>query len=364
MKRIGHLYEQAFTPENLLAAYHDAARHKRGKRACFEFSRRLGSNLDELHLRLHDGTYRPKPYHTFMVYEPKPRKISAPAFSDLVVQHAIYRVIYPIFNRTFIDQSFACRPGFGTHAAADYAQTALRACPQDSYTLKLDVRKFFYRIDRGILRAQIERKIKDSRFVDVVMLFAEHGDPAGIPIGNLLSQLFALIYLTPLDEFIKRRLGVSRYCRYVDDFVLFGLSRQEALDHKACIEAFLHSELNLQLSKWTLAPVGRGVNFVGYRTWRTKRFIRKHSLHRFTRAARAGRLDSVVSILGHARRTWSLRYLTNQLKEHHHALHHQLPQIYRRDRRQGTAPTHQSSIQRSFGAGVGDDQWGDIRQPA
>ena len=157
MKRIGFLFERTFTREALLVAFQTAARHKHGKRACFEFEKSLATNLDALHQELNDGTYRPRPYFSFMVYEPKPRTIFAPAFRDLVVQHAIYSVVGPIFERSFIDQSFACRLGYGTHKAADYAQEALRACPRDSYTLKLDIRRFFYRIDRGILRMLIER---------------------------------------------------------------------------------------------------------------------------------------------------------------------------------------------------------------
>lgn len=223
MKRIGFLFERTFTREALLVAFQTAARHKHGKRACFEFEKSLATNLDALHQELNDGTYRPRPYFSFMVYEPKPRTIFAPAFRDLVVQHAIYSVVGPIFERSFIDQSFACRLGYGTHKAADYAQEALRACPRDSYTLKLDIRRFFYRIDRGILRMLIERKIKDRRFVDLMMLFADHGEPVGIPIGNLLSQLYALIFLNPVDHFVKRTLRVRRYCRYVDDSILFGL---------------------------------------------------------------------------------------------------------------------------------------------
>ena len=230
MKRVGFLYERSFTPEALLAAYHAAARHKHGKRACFNFEKHLASNLDALRRELADGTYKPRPYYSFMVYEPKPRRIYAPAFRDLVVQHAIYAVAGPIFELGFIDQSFACRKGKGTHAAADYAQAALQASPYDSYTLKMDIRKFFYRIDRNNLRMMIERKIKDSRFVDVMMLFADHGEPVGIPIGNLLSQIYALIYMNSVDHFIKRELKAARYCRYVDDFVIFGISKEIALE--------------------------------------------------------------------------------------------------------------------------------------
>jgi len=329
MKRHGHLYERAFTPLALYRAYLDARRGKRATRACFNFERTLASNLSALHDELSEGTYTIKPYYSFMVYEPKPRRIFAPAFRDTVVQHAIYRLVYPLFDKTFIDQSFACRKGKGTHKAADYAQEALQACPRDSCAIKLDIRKFFYRIDRVVLRGQLERVIKDRRFVDLMMTFAEYGEPVGIPIGNLLSQVYALIYLNPLDHFIKRELKVDFYCRYVDDFVLFGLSRQQCVDYKDQIEHFIASRLNLEFSKHTIAPVSRGINFVGYRTWAGKRFIRKHSLYNFTKAAKKSKLDSVISILGHAKNTHTLRSLINNLRSNHYAVYLQLPEIYR-----------------------------------
>lgn len=329
MKRYGNLFEKAFTYEALYAAYLMASRHKHGKRACFVFEKRLAHNLDKLHRSLHDGTYKPQPYYTFMVYEPKPRQIYAPSFSDLVVQHAIYAVIYPIFNASFIDHSFACREGMGTHKAADYAQASLQSAPPGSMTIKLDIRKFFYRICRGILRKLIERKIKDQRFVDLMMVFAEYGGEVGIPIGNLLSQIYALIFLNPLDHLVKRVLKVKRYCRYVDDFILFGISKAECLEFKRVIVAFLKTELRLELSKYTIAPVRRGVNFVGFRTWATARFIRKHSLYKFKAAAKKNKLESIISILGHARRTHSLGHLLNLLKEKYHGLYRQLPKTYR-----------------------------------
>ena len=309
MKRMGQLYDAAFTLDALYDAYLAARRRKRAGRACHEFERCLGSNLQALERELREGTYAPRPYYSFVVREPKPRTIHAPAFRDLVVQHAIYHAVGPIFERAFIDQSFACRVGLGTHAAADYAQEALRTCPPGSYTLKLDIRKFFYRIDRGILRGLIERKIKDARFVELMMRFADHGEPVvGIPIGNLLSQLYALIYLNPLDHFIKRDLKIRRYCRYVDDFVLFGLTRESALECRSRIVAFL-AGLKLELSKSTIAKVTHGVNFVGYRTWAGKRFVRRRALYNLRHAAARGRRESVVSLLGHARRSHSLRHM-------------------------------------------------------
>jgi len=329
MKRYGHLFEQAFTRENLYEAYLDASHNKHKKRSCFNFERRLAYNLDRLYNAIHDGTYRPQPYYTFTVYEPKARKIYAPSFADLVVQHAIYRIIYPIFNAGFIDQSFACRKGLGTHKAADYAQQALRESPAGSFSIKLDIRKFFYRIDRAVLRKQIERKIKDARFVDVMMIFAEYGEPVGIPIGNLLSQTYALIYLNPLDHFAKRVLKAIRYCRYVDDFIVFGVSRARCLEILDQVKTFI-AGLGLELSKYTIAPVRRGINFVGYRSWASRRFIRKHSLYKFRNAVKKDKLESAVSILGHARRTHSFIHLLKTAYERNQPLYQRLPVHFRR----------------------------------
>lgn len=303
MKTHKNLMAQVLAPDNMTAAWKAARQGKTRTRPVLAFDLKAGAMLKRLSEQIKAGTYQPRTYRRFMVFEPKPREICAPWFGDVVVQHAIYRVIMPLFERRFIDQSYACRPGKGTHAAADYAQAALRASQPDSYTLKLDLRKFFYRIDRAILECQIRRIIGDEMLIRLMMSFATLQEPLGIPIGNLLSQLYALIYLNPLDHFIKRQLKATLYCRYVDDFILFDLTREQAVAQKASIEAFITTKLGMTYSKWTIAKTSRGVNFVGYRTWRTRRFIRKHSIIKFNRAIRRQHWAVAVSILGHARRT-------------------------------------------------------------
>lgn len=320
MKCHGNLYETTFTQEALFAAYVDARKNKRATHSCYQFEKRLGSNLAALHTELTGGSYTIMPYNTFQVFEPKQRTIHAPAFRDRVVQHAIYRVIQPIFDSSFIEQSFACRPGKGTHAAADYVQHEMQQVPRDSYILQLDIRKFYYQIDREILRRLIERKIKDARLVSLMMCFALHDSPTGVPIGNLLSQLYALIYLNPLDHFIKRELGIRRYARYVDDFVLIGLCRQDALRLRDTIAGYLATNLRLELSRSSIHRISHGLNFVGYRTWASRRFVRKHALYTFHKSVKNNYLDSIVSSLGHARKTASFRAMCRYLQEYRHDL--------------------------------------------
>lgn len=314
MKRIGNLFETVFSKENIYQAYLDARKGKRKKRGCFEFEASLSANLSYIHESIHNGTYKPAPYFKFIVFEPKERVIYAPSFLDIVVQHAIYRIVYPIFNRSFIDTSFACRKGMGTHKASDCTQNYMRSCSGDQYYLKCDVRKFFYSIDRLILAKLIRRKIKDERLIAVMMQFSEMDTEKGIPIGNLLSQIYALIYLNPLDHFIKRRLQAKRYVRYVDDIVLIGISRPEAMSFKQEIEAFLDTVLNLAFSKTSVQKIKRGINFVGYRTWKSKRFVRKYSLYKFTKCLKQNKTGAAVSLLGHAKHTDSICFMYSQIR--------------------------------------------------
>ncbi len=352
MKRTGNLCAEAFSVAALYQGYYDARKGKRTSRACYLFERRLSAQIDDLHQRLVDGTYEPRPYNTFQIFEPKPRVISAPAFRDRVVQHAIYNQVREIFDRSFIDQSFACRIGKGTHAASDYVQAALQQVPRDSYVLQLDIRRYYYRLDRQILRKLLERKIKDQRLVDVMMMFAQTDDRLGVPIGNLLSQLYGLIYLNHLDHFVKRELKVRHYARYVDDFVLIGLSREQAFDYHQRIVDFLRDELHLELSHSSIHRVSRGINFVGFRTWASKRFVRKRALYTFRRAAKRERLESVVSSLGHAGKTASRRYMLNHLQENHHALYRRLPESLRR--LHGLQPQRPRGLDRAVHPGWGD----------
>jgi retron-type reverse transcriptase len=319
MKRVNDLYDICCRDDNLYQAYLTARKGKRSKRNCFAFERNLGTNLLQLGAELRSGAYRPQPYFSFIIHEAKPRLIQAPAFRDTVAQHAFYRHIYPLFDRRFIATSFACRVGKGTHACADYVQTAMRQSARDSYTLHLDVRRFFYSINRDLLRGLLARVIKDERLLAAMMQYADQEEPLGIPIGNLLSQLFALVYLNPVDHFVKRELRIQHYARYVDDLVLIGLTRQDAEDAQTAVAEYLSTRLELTLSKSRLAPIHHGLNFVGYRTWASRRFVRRRSLHLFGRRLRRARtanrhdLDSLNSLMGHARHTSTHRHYCRRI---------------------------------------------------
>jgi len=329
-KRHGNLFDDCFSIECLYDAYERARRRKRKTFSVMRFERNLGANLYDLYNEIHSGEYEIRPYRRFVVREPKIRHISAPAFRDVVVQHAIYKVIYPIFDRCFIHDNYGCRIGKGTHKASDRAQQYMREVHPNSYALQLDIRKFYYSIDRSILRKIIERKIKDKRLVDLMMQFADDGEnPIGVPPGNLLSQLYPLIYLNELDHFVKRQLKVKRYVRYVDDMIIWCDNRKQAVEIRDQIITFLKEKLSLSLSRWTIAPVKRGVNFVGFRTWRKRRFVRKHSLFRFSRSLKSGDIQSLNSILGNALHTSSYSHMCRRVINERPDIIHQLASLRR-----------------------------------
>lgn len=328
MKRAGNLFPAICSQTALFAAFERASQRKRSHRAQFEFARNLGANLDALERELTSGTYQPHPCNSFWVTDgPKPRLIEAPAFRDLVVQHAAYAVLAPILERRYIDTSFACRVGKGTHAAADWLQAAIRRAPRTSWVLHVDVRKFFYSIDRATLLALLARAVKCRRTLGLLAQFAWREAPTGVPIGNLMSQTFANVYLNSLDQFCKRTLKAADYGRYMDDSIMLAPGRAAGLEWLERISSHL-ALLGLGISHHSLQPIQRGANFVGFRTWASARFVRPHVISALRSDARRGRLPGVISRLGHARRSNSFRPLMTHLETRHHDLYFQLPKTF------------------------------------
>jgi retron-type reverse transcriptase len=115
------MYQKLCSWDNLFLAWRKAAKGKRGKAPAARFEFRLEDNLIALQEELRTQTYRPGAYHSFYIHEPKRRLISAAPFRDRVVHHALCNVIEPVFERSFIADSYANRVGKGTHRALDRA---------------------------------------------------------------------------------------------------------------------------------------------------------------------------------------------------------------------------------------------------
>ncbi len=332
MKRLGGIWSQLVSFENLLRAYRKARLGKRGSIAVAEFGLNLERELLMLQRELQDGTYRPGGYRLFTIYERKPRIIAAAPFRDRVVHHAVMNCIEPPLDRTFIGDSYACRRGKGVHAAVDRYQAWAQTY---RYSLKMDVRQYFPSIDHDLLKGKLRRRIKDPCTLELLDRIIE-GSPrgnrepcyfsgddlftplerrAGIPIGNLTSQFFANLYLDDLDHYIKQLLSVRPYLRYVDDMVVLGNDKGHLADIRAAVRDWLEADrLRLHPNKAHITRVADGLNLLGYFVYPQRRRLRNDNGHRFARklrgmaqAYRAGRLEwqkvvpSIQSWIGHAK---------------------------------------------------------------
>jgi RNA-directed DNA polymerase len=322
--------------ENLLAAAREALRGKRSRPPGAAFFADLEHEVAALHRELRTGSYRHGPYRYFEIREPKPRQVAAARFRDRVVHHAIVRVIEPLFEPRFIEDSYACRKRRGTHAAMRRAAAFAR---RHAYALECDVSRYFASIDHEILLAQVARVVADPRLLALLRQIVEsHADGEeaewtgpglfdlrvrlrGLPIGNLTSQFLANVYLNPLDHFVKHELRVRGYLRYLDDFLLFGDDRAELRALGRAVKVKL-AELRLRMhpDKYRLRPTRLGVDFVGFVVFADGRVrVRRASVRRFERRYRRRRWEverhgadaealtaSVRSWVAHARHAKSL----------------------------------------------------------
>ncbi|MEN0005607.1 MAG: RNA-directed DNA polymerase [Bacteroidota bacterium] len=304
MKTFGDLFPAIAGFENLVLAAKQAAKNKKWTEEMAAFHMRLEENLLQLQIRLLNKTYQPGQYRTFMVYDPKPRMISAAPYRDRVVHHALCHVIEPIFERTFIYDSYANRIGKGTHKAILRYQRYARRFP---YVLKCDIRKFFPSIDHELLRQALRWKIccPDTLWlIDVIIegsneqgappewfpgddLFSPFLRRRGLPIGNLTSQFWGNVYLNRFDHFIKEKLGVSGYLRYVDDFVLFGTDKAQLWAWKQDCTRYLENvRLRIHPDKTQVYRVADGVPFLGFTIYPNGRRVQKAKLKRHRRHLR------------------------------------------------------------------------------
>lgn len=281
VKKHRNLIDQIVTIDNLRLAYEKTSRGKKMSWGYLEFKEYAEANLLRVQQELSDNAYKIGSYREFTIYEPKPRQISALDFKDRLVQHAVCNVVAPIFEKTLMPQTFACRVGMGTHAGVRYVQAKLRQ-EKPLFFLKTDYSKFFPSIDRPVLHTMIERKIDCAKTLNILREII----PAvgkGIPIGSLTSQLFANVYGNAADRFIHFDLGERTWARYMDDIVILGNDKDKLMDTFLRLNDYSMSELKLKIGKWQLSPAKQGVNFLGYRIWPTHKLLRKDSVLRAKR---------------------------------------------------------------------------------
>jgi hypothetical protein len=300
MKRVGHLLESIADPENLRCALHEASKGKRAKADIIAYQEQAESQLAQLRDGLISETVDLGGYRQFKVYEPKERVITVAPFGQRVLHHAIMRVCEPVFDRRLIHHTYACRKDKGRIAALDAAGRFGRT---QSYYLKLDIRKYFDSIDHVILKTHLRRLFKDAALLalldGVIDSFCVIPGK-GLPIGNLTSQHFANLYLSPLDRLISggaKKMDL-KYIRYMDDMVVWGNDRHELRELRGQIRSFLGETLRLELKQDRIGPVAQGVPFLGCRVYGGYRTLSPRSRRRFQHKIRVldrllheGRID-------------------------------------------------------------------------
>ena len=306
MKSYRNLYPQVWEYENLYRAYRRARKGKRSKVSVADFEQVQDDELFAIQNELRECTYQPGVYHNFLIHDPKKRLISAAPFRDRVVHHALCNVIEPIFERSFIYDSYANRVGRGTHRAIDRCQQYAR---RYRYFLQCDIKQFFPAIDHSVLRGLLANKLRDEHVLWLIdriltsgvgvlneqydMVYFPGDDllstarPRGLPIGNLTSQFWANVMLNPLDHFIKRELKCPAYVRFVDDFLLFADHKSALWEWRnAVVEKLGQLRLTLHENRGQVFPSSTGIPFLGFRVYPDYRLLKRRKVVQFRRKLR------------------------------------------------------------------------------
>ncbi len=272
-------YPELISSANLFQAWDEFRKGKRKKFDVQIFERNLEDNLFNLSESLKNKTYKHGNYQSFFVHDPKKRHIHKAEVKDRVVHHLLYNFLYPLFNSTFIHDSYSCRLEKGTHKAVlrleKFTRIVSKNYTKPCWALKLDIKKFFASINHEILKELLRKKIKDE---DILWLLGEVIDSfalgskaspceaRGIPLGNLTSQVFANIYMSELDQFIKHKLKINYYLRYADDFLILSTSKNDFNRLIKLIAQFLADKLKLELhpKKIIFRNLNWGIDFLGY----------------------------------------------------------------------------------------------------
>ncbi len=292
LRGVNSIFDHVISIENILDAWQEFRRGKMKKIDVQEFHFNLEDNIFGLHERLKNKTWRPDKYTSFYIRDPKLRHIHKATVRDRVFNQALFRILYPVFDKDFIFDSFSCRKEKGVHKGVLRLEKFLRGITgnyrSSTFALKCDVRKFFDNISHQILFGFIKEKVRDENVLEIIKLILnsfETGHEKGLPLGNVTSQLFANVYLNRLDQFVKHNLKIKYYVRYCDDFIVLDKNKDFLIDLVPKIGKFLREELHLELHprKVEIRKNTWGIDFLGYNVLPHYRVIRTKTRKRIMR---------------------------------------------------------------------------------
>ncbi len=307
-------FNNIISVQNLLEAWADFLKGKGKKNDVQDFNLHLMDNILALHHDLANRTYQHGGYESFYVTDPKRRHIHKASVRDRLLHHAVYRILYPFFDTTFISDSFSCRDDKGTHKAINRFRTLARSVSEHNtrtcWVLKCDIRKFFASIDQKILLSILKEHIPDKDIVRLLeniidSFHTEFKPDVGLPLGNLTSQLFANVYMNRFDQWVKHKLKAKNYVRYADDFVFLSHDKGWLESVVPRVQEFLQTNLKLSLhpNKLFLSSIGSGVDFLGWVNFPDHRILRvttrSRMFARINMHPTKETLQSYLGLLGH-----------------------------------------------------------------
>ncbi|HCP08617.1 MAG TPA: hypothetical protein DIT25_02350 [Candidatus Moranbacteria bacterium] len=319
--QLNHKFEDIICLENLLEAWKEFVKGKRNKRDVQAFQMRLMDNIFSLYNDLFHHTYKHGGYQAFKVNDPKTRDIHKATVRDRLLHHAIYKKLYPFFDKIFISDSFSCRLKKGTHKAISrfrkFAYIVSKNNTETCWILKCDIKKFFANIDHAILFDMLKEYISDENVLwlldEIIGSFnTKSKTGVGLPLGNLTSQLLVNIYMNKFDQFMKHKLKTKYYIRYADDFVIFLEDKKHLENQILIIQEFLRKELKLELhpDKVFIKTLNSGVDFLGWVNFYNHRVLRtsskKRMLKRIQENPTSETLNSYLGMLKHGN-AWEIK---------------------------------------------------------
>lgn len=302
-RKYKRLFDQIVSKDNFQDAYLKTRKGKRKSLSYLEFKEYAQLNLEELRQEVADGAYVRADFRNFYIFDPKLRLISGLPFRDRIVQHALNNVIEPIYERTFLPYTFACRPNKGTHAGVKYIQSIIRK-GQVTHCLKTDFSKYFPSIQGDVLYKIHDKKINCYKTMGLMESITER-NTNGIAIGSLASQLNANLYGSLADQYIHHILKPMAWARYMDDIVILENDLEKLKHIKDSLECFARDAMKMKFSKWSITSLSRGVNFLGYRIWAKHKLLRKQSVTRAKRAIKALKSSQDVEKLNRFLVAWT-----------------------------------------------------------
>lgn len=269
------IFKNIVSLTNLFFVWDEFKKGKQQKPDVMMFERHLEDNIFALHEELITGKYKHQSYYTFHIYDPKFRIINKATVRDRVVHHLCYEQLEKIFQPTFIYHLYSCQNGKGVHLAVENVSKALRKISKNYtmpvWSLKMDIKKFFASVDQKVLLNLLKKRITDNSFFNLLETIisgycSDQGVGRGMSIGNLTSQIFANIYLSPLDNFAKHTLREKYYFRYADDFLFLHTDRSHLEEIEKRVIEFALQELHLIVhpNKIIYRKFSQGIDWLGY----------------------------------------------------------------------------------------------------